>query len=86
VMAGDNAFQLDGGFRVEEANEELELGLPDGDYETVAGFILGHLGKIPSQGEQLKYHNLKFVVTEMRGVKIEKVMVTREAEDATPAP
>jgi len=86
VMAGDNAFQLDGGFRVEEANEELELGLPDGDYETVAGFILGLLGKIPSQGEQLKYHNLKFVVTEMRGVKIEKVMVTREAEDATPAP
>ncbi|MCD6599346.1 MAG: HlyC/CorC family transporter [Dehalococcoidia bacterium] len=85
VMAGDNAFQLDGGFRVEEANEELELGLPDGDYETVAGFILDHLGRIPSQGEQLKYHNLKFVVTEMRGVKIEKVMVTRETEDATPA-
>ncbi len=85
VMAGDNAFQLDGGFRVEEANEELELGLPDGDYETVAGFILHYLGKIPSQGEQLKYHNLKFVITEMRGVKIEKVMVTKEDGDATPA-
>jgi len=86
VVAGDNAFQLDGGFRVEEANEELGLGLPDGDYETVVGFILNHLGKIPRQGEQLKYHNLKFVITEMRGVKVEKVMVTREDEDATPAP
>ena len=85
VVAGDNAFQLDGGFRVEEANEELELGLPEGDYETVAGFILNYLGKIPSQGEQLKYHNLKFVITEMSGVKIEKVMVTREDGDATPA-
>jgi len=78
VATGDNVFQLDGGFRIEEANEELMLALPEGDYETVAGFILNRLGRIPLQGEQLKYRNLKFVITEMRGVKIEKVMVTRE--------
>ncbi len=78
VVTGDNVFQLDGGFRIEEANEELRLMLPEGDYETVAGFILNRLGRIPRQGEQLKYRNLKFVITEMRGVKIEKVMVTRE--------
>jgi len=85
VVTGDNAFQLDGGFHVEEANEELGLGLPAGDYETVAGFILSRLGRIPIPGEQLKYRNLKFVITEMRGVKIEKVMVTREKEDAAAA-
>lgn len=86
VVTGENAFELDGGFHVEEANEELGLGLPTGDYETVAGFVLNHLGKIPRQGEQLKYRNLKFVISEMRGVKIEKVMVTREVVDAAPAP
>ena len=84
VVTGDNAFQIDGGFHVDEANEELELGLPAGDYETVAGFILSYLGRIPSQGEQLRYRNLKFVVTEMRGMKIEEVMVTKEKEDAAP--
>lgn len=84
VVTGDNVFQLDGGFRVEEANDELGLELPLGDYETVAGFILSRLGRIPRQGEQLKCRNLKFVITEMRGLKIEKVMVTRE-KDATPA-
>jgi len=84
VVTGDNVFQLDGGFRVEEANDEPGLELPLGDYETVAGFILSRLGRIPRQGEQLKYRNLKFVITEMRGMKIEKVMVTRE-KDATPA-
>ena len=78
VVTGASTFQLDGGFRVEEANEELKLNLPSGDYETVAGFILSHLGRIPKQGEHFKYQNLKFVVTEMRGIKIEKVMVTRE--------
>jgi len=78
IVTGESTFQLDGGFRVEEANEELELNLPSGDYETVAGFILSHLGRIPKQGEQFKYQNLKFVITEMRGMKIEKVLVTRE--------
>jgi putative hemolysin len=56
----------------------LELNLPSGDYETVAGFILSHLGRIPKEGEHFKYQNLKFVITEMRGMKLEKVMVTRE--------
>jgi len=78
IVTGDSTFQLDGGFRIEEANEELELNLPSGDYETVAGFILNHLGRIPKQGERFKYQNLKFVITEMRGMKIAKVIVTRE--------
>ena len=78
IVTGDSTFQLDGGFRVEEANEELGLNLPGGDYETVAGFILNQLGRIPNLGEQFKYQNLKFVVTEMRGMKIEKVMLTKE--------
>lgn len=78
IVTGDSTFQLDGGFKIEEANEELKLNLPGGDYETVAGFILSHLGRIPKQGEHFKYQDLKFVVTDMRGMKIEKVIVTRE--------
>lgn len=75
---GENSFQIDGAMRIEEANEKLELALPDGDYETVAGFVLNLLGHIPKEGEQLKYEKLKFVVTEMKGVKVEKILVTRE--------
>jgi len=72
-------FQVDGGMRIEEANEELELELPVGDYETVAGFILYLLGRIPRPNEQLRYKDLKIVITEMRGMKIEKVLLTRES-------
>jgi putative hemolysin len=78
IVTGDSTFQLDGGFRIEDANEELGLNLPSGDYETVAGFILSQLGRIPKQGEHFKYQNLKFVITEIRGMKIAKVIVTRE--------
>jgi putative hemolysin len=77
--------EVDGGVRVEEANEQLDLDLPTGDYETVAGFILSHLGRIPKQGEHLKYKDLKIMIAEMKGRKIEKIQITRE-KDAAPAP
>ncbi len=73
-------FQIDGGMRIEEANEELGLNLPEGDYETVAGFILSFLGKFPRQGQVLRYNGLKIVVTRMKGKKIEEVLVTQEAK------
>ena len=70
-------FQIDGAMRIEEANEKLDLKLPEGKYETVAGFVLHLLQRIPKQGEQLKYRDLKLVITRMSGVKIEEVLVTR---------
>jgi len=77
-VINDYTFQVDGGMRVEDANEQMGLSLPEGDYETVAGFILHLLQRIPGQGEQLRYRDLKLVITRMRGVKIEEVLVTRE--------
>jgi CBS domain containing-hemolysin-like protein len=85
VAIDTHTFEVDGGLRVEEANEELNLGLPTGDYETIAGFILSHLGRIPKQGEHLKYKDLKLTILEMRERKIERILVVKE-KDATPAP
>ena len=73
----ENTFHIDGGMQIEEANEELGLDLPKGDYETVAGFILEALGHIPTEGEQFRHNGLRLVVTQVRGMRIEKVMVTR---------
>ena len=78
-------FQIDGSMRISEANEEMELDLPEGeDYETVAGFILSLLGHIPKRGDQLKYKGLKIVVTKMRDLKIEEVLLTKEKQKNVP--
>ena len=83
-VINEYTFQVDGGMRIEEANEEMGLELPESDdYETVAGFILDLLGYIPKPNEQLRYKGLKLVVTEMRGVKIEKILLTKESETAS---
>jgi putative hemolysin len=76
-------FEIDGGMRIEEANEEMGLELPEGEYETVAGFVLNLLRRIPGLNEQIVYKDMKLVVSEMRGVKIEKIILTRERHATT---
>ena len=76
-------FQIDGGMRIEEANEEMGLEIPEGDYETVAGFVLSLLGRIPQAGEQLRYKDLKLVIAEMKGLKIERVLLVKEGYAAS---
>jgi len=78
-VIGANTFQIDGGMRIDEVNETMGLGVPKNDYETMAGFILHLLSRIPRQGEQLKYKNLKIVITKMQGARILEVLVTNEA-------
>ena len=82
-------FQIDGGMRIEEANEELGLDLPESEeYETVAGFILSLLGRIPRTGERLRYKDMNLTITEMRGLKIERILLAKpkkKIEDATPS-
>ncbi|MFC2010489.1 hemolysin family protein [Chloroflexota bacterium] len=85
----ESTFQIDGGMRIEEANEEMELELPDSeDYETVAGFVLSILGHIPKTGEGLRYKGMNIRITEMRGLKVEKILIAKRRtrkEDATSA-
>jgi len=81
-VINEYTFQIEGSMRIEEANEEMKLDLPEGDYETVAGFVLHLLGYIPEVNEQIRHEDMKIVVTEMRGQKIEKIELTREGHAA----
>ncbi len=74
----EQTVQVDAGMRIDEANERLGLALPEGDYDTLAGFILTRLGRIPRVGEELHHDGVRLVVSEMKGVKIERVLVQRK--------
>ncbi len=75
--------QVDAQMRVEEANEQLHLGLPESDeYTTLAGYILHTLRRIPREGEQLTFGNWLLTVTQMNGPKIEQIRLTRVEDGA----
>ena len=77
VTVDEHTFQIDAGMTIHDANDQLALALPEGDYETVAGFVLSHLGHIPKEGEQFTYNGLRVAVTKVLGRKVEVVTVTR---------
>jgi putative hemolysin len=77
VSLDERTYDIDAGMSISDANEELQLDLPEGEYETVAGFVLSHLGRIPQQGEQFVYNGLRIAVTEVRARKVERLTVTR---------
>ena len=74
-------FRLDAGAGVNEINEELDLDIPEGDYQTVAGFLLDSLGRIPDEGDVVEFRDLKFTVMAMAGVKIEEVELRKTVAD-----
>jgi putative hemolysin len=73
----DRTTVVEGQMRVEEINEELDLDLPEGDYETLAGFILEQLGRLPGPGDTLNFDNLRFKVLNMEGPRITRIEITR---------
>ena len=77
---GENVYEVDAGMAIQEANDEMGLALPEGNYQTLAGFILERLGHIPNEGEYLYYKDLALEVTEMKRLKIERVQVRRSGQ------
>jgi len=69
--------QVDGSLSVEEAREELGIDIPEGPYDTIAGFVLSRLGHIPKEGEQLTVDDQRLTVATMKGPKIELLRLTK---------
>ena len=79
----DDSFEVDGTLSIGELEELLDTELPEGDYDTVAGFVLDQLGHIPEEGEEaaIQFENLTFTVTEMDDLRIENILVKRSPEE-----
>jgi CBS domain containing-hemolysin-like protein len=76
AAVGGGVFEIDAQSRVDEVNEALKLNLPSSpNYETVAGFLLFLIRRIPRVGDQIAYENLRFTVLQMSGRKIERLRV-----------
>ncbi|MFQ6079026.1 MAG: hemolysin family protein, partial [Thermodesulfobacteriota bacterium] len=64
---------IEGSKDLDRLNEELGLALPEGDYETLAGFIMSLTGRIPSRGEKIRYKSATFEILESTDRAIQKI-------------
>jgi putative hemolysin len=73
----ETTAEVEGSLSIPEARDELGIDIPDGDYDTIAGFVLSLLGHIPAEGELIPLDGHRISVVEMKGPKIERLRVTR---------
>lgn len=71
-------IEADAMLRVEEANMQLGIDLPESDdYETLAGLIMTRSGRVPKEGESTRIGNVKLTVLKMKGPRIEKILLVK---------
>jgi magnesium and cobalt exporter, CNNM family len=79
-QVADDVFRVDGKLSIDEVNELLDVELPDEEWDTVGGLMLGLMGSIPEEGEEVSFRNLRFTAEKVNGRRISKVLISREEQ------
>lgn len=78
VTRADGSFLVAGWMQVDEFSHELGIHVPrDADYQTVAGFVLAEMNRLPNVGESFEKGHWRFEVVDLDGRRIDKLLVSR---------
>ncbi|HSQ18250.1 MAG TPA: hemolysin family protein [Anaerolineales bacterium] len=73
----DGTTLIDGLMLIEEVNEHLGLNLIDPHYDTIAGYVMGKLGRVPKTGDVIESGGVRIKVEAMDGLRISRLQLTR---------
>ena len=82
-IGDDGRIFIVGSLEIDALNDEFDLGVPEEDYTTVAGYVMGLLGRIAEEGDVVPFPGGEFKVLEMEGRRIERLelMLRSEADE-----
>lgn len=86
-ILSDTAVIASGRLEIDQLSERTDLKLPDGDFETVAGYLLERLGTIPKVRDEFELDGFRFVVLRATASRIDLVRISKapsEMEFLTP--
>ena len=74
----DNSWMVDGMTPIDEINiligiEEINS---EGRFDTIAGFLLDHLNKVPQEGDKVLKYGYSFEIIDMDGMRVDKILIT----------
>lgn len=75
-----NRYVVDGRTDIGKVNERLGVNLPENDFETIGGFVLGLFGRLPAEGDQIRHEDMMFTVLRLRKNRISRVRVLKYTE------
>jgi len=80
---GNDAYHVLGKVHIDELNDRLGIGFPEDDnYDTIAGFLLDRMGRVPVQGETHDYDGIRITITAATRRRIETVRIEPLPDEA----
>jgi CBS domain containing-hemolysin-like protein len=77
IELSSGTYMVDGPVSISDLNEQLDLKIPEEEFETVGGLIYDLVGSLPEKGQVVEYRGIKFVIHRVEGQRILKVKLTK---------
>ena len=74
-VVGPGRYIVPGSLRIDEASDRLNVRLPEGEYETIAGFLMANLGRIPHRGDKVEHDKWRLRVLQMHRRRVVQVLI-----------
>lgn len=71
----EDEYLVYGSIRIEEVNEMIGTSIESEDFDSIGGFVMGVLGRLPEAGESIEYENIKFIAEVVNKNRIEKLRI-----------
>lgn len=82
----EDTYDVDASIKLDDLNDALHTDLHSEDYDSLAGFVIEIMDKLPSEGEETDYNNLHFKVAQVNRNRIERIILTiHEISEASEA-
>jgi len=72
------SYLVSGGVELDDLKERFGIALPEGDYETIAGYLLEHLGTIPAQRAEVELNGYRFIIARATPNRIGLIRMIRQ--------
>jgi CBS domain containing-hemolysin-like protein len=80
---GENRWLVSARMEVEEINRRIDLEIPEGEYETLGGYLIDAIGRIPQKGEVIELGDYRFTISKATRTKIRVVILEKTDEEAS---
>ena len=70
-------FEVDGLISLEDLSSQSGIDIPEGPYETLSGFVMHFLGRIPHEGDLINLNGLRIAVLSMEGKRVGRILISR---------
>ena len=71
----EDEYIVEGGARIELVNEMIGTNIESEEFDSIGGFVIGILGKLPGEHEVIEYENIKFIVESIERNRIKKIRI-----------